>query len=102
MAEPIGQCRPSDAASIRFRSVGCWPCVPMRKEARRSASRFDGSREVIAWIRGFEKKFTETYWLRSPLDLRAWHQIAGRRDWQVPGDADDEQRISGPARRTVP
>jgi hypothetical protein len=29
----------------------------------------DGRREVIAWIRDFEKEFTETYWLRSPIDL---------------------------------
>ncbi len=29
----------------------------------------DGRREVIAWIRDFERKFAETYWLRSPLDI---------------------------------
>jgi hypothetical protein len=29
----------------------------------------DGRREVVAWIRDFEKKFAETYWLRSPLDI---------------------------------
>ena len=30
----------------------------------------DGTQEVVAWIRGFEKKFTETYWLRTPIDLQ--------------------------------
>ena len=29
----------------------------------------DGKREVVAWIRDFEKAFTETYWLRSPIDV---------------------------------
>jgi hypothetical protein len=29
----------------------------------------DGTHEVIAWIRDFEKAFTETYWLRSPIEL---------------------------------
>ena len=31
----------------------------------------DGSREVLAWIREFEKKFEETYWLQQPLDVPA-------------------------------
>jgi hypothetical protein len=30
----------------------------------------DGRQDVVAWIRGFEKKFTETYWLRTPIDLQ--------------------------------
>ena len=29
----------------------------------------DGRREVIAWIRDYERKFAETYWLRTPLDI---------------------------------
>jgi hypothetical protein len=29
----------------------------------------DGRREVVAWIRDFEKKFAETYWLRTPIDV---------------------------------
>ena len=29
----------------------------------------DGRREVIAWIRDYEGKFAETYWLRTPLDI---------------------------------
>ena len=28
-----------------------------------------GRREVLAWIRGFERAFTETYWLRTPMDV---------------------------------
>jgi hypothetical protein len=31
----------------------------------------DGSREIVAWIRGFEKKFEETYWLQDPVVLPA-------------------------------
>ncbi len=29
-----------------------------------------GRREVVAWIRGFEPDFAETYWLRSPVPRR--------------------------------
>jgi hypothetical protein len=29
----------------------------------------DGTVEIVAWVRGFEKKFTETYWLRNPIAL---------------------------------
>ncbi len=29
----------------------------------------DGTVEIVAWIRGFEKKFTETYWLLNPIAL---------------------------------
>jgi hypothetical protein len=29
----------------------------------------DGRREIVAWIRNFEREFTETYWLETPLDL---------------------------------
>lgn len=29
-----------------------------------------GAQEVVAWIRGFEPEFTETYWLRNPIDLK--------------------------------
>ena len=29
----------------------------------------DGRREIVAWIRGFEPDFEETYWLRTPLVL---------------------------------
>lgn len=49
--------------------------VALRPELREGASAGisvvfpDGRREVLAWIRGFEREFTETYWLRSPIDL---------------------------------
>jgi len=29
----------------------------------------DGSREVVAWIRRFERKFEETYWFQEPIDV---------------------------------
>lgn len=29
----------------------------------------DGRREIVAWIRGFDPDFEETYWLRTPLAL---------------------------------
>jgi hypothetical protein len=34
-----------------------------------SLVRPDGTREILAWIRGFEKEFAETYWLRTPADI---------------------------------
>jgi hypothetical protein len=29
----------------------------------------DGRREIVAWIRDFERQFAETYWLREPLEI---------------------------------
>jgi hypothetical protein len=34
-----------------------------------SLVRPDGTREILGWIRGFEKEFAETYWLRTPADI---------------------------------
>ena len=36
----------------------------------------DGSREIVAWIRGFEKKFEETYWLQDPIRLPAGSRLS--------------------------
>ena len=29
----------------------------------------DGRREIVAWIRNFEREFGDTYWLQTPLEL---------------------------------
>ena len=36
----------------------------------------DGSREIVAWIRGFEQDFEETYWLQQPIELRAGARLS--------------------------
>jgi hypothetical protein len=51
--------------------------VAVRPELARGGSvgvavrRADGSRQVVAWIRGYDPDFPATYWLRSPLGLPA-------------------------------
>ena len=62
----------------------------------------DGSREVIAWIRGFEKKFTETYWLRSPIDLPRGARLQVDATGKCRVTLMINKGISGPAPRTVP
>jgi hypothetical protein len=36
----------------------------------------DGSREILAWIRGFEQDFEETYWLQHPIELRSGTRLS--------------------------
>jgi hypothetical protein len=55
------------SASVRLLAVR--PELDEGGSAGISVSLPDGTREVIAWIRDFEKDFTDTYWLRSPIDL---------------------------------
>lgn len=53
----------------RARLLALRPRLDERGSAGISVVLPDGTREVIAWIRGFERKFEETYWLREPIDL---------------------------------
>ena len=36
----------------------------------------DGSREILAWIKGFERQFEETYWLQQPIDVPAGARLS--------------------------
>jgi hypothetical protein len=63
--------RCGDQRLPRGRLVAVRPHLAERGSAGISVVLPDGSREVIAWIRGFEKKFEETYWLQNPVDVPA-------------------------------
>jgi hypothetical protein len=39
------------------------------------ASLPNGRREILAWVRNYEKEFEETYWLQTPLDLPAGSRL---------------------------
>jgi hypothetical protein len=53
----------------RGRLLGVRPSLEEGASAGISVRMPDGRREIVAWIRGFEKEFTETYWLRKPLEI---------------------------------
>jgi hypothetical protein len=36
----------------------------------------DGRREIVAWIRNFDTRFTDTYWLRRPIALTRGARLA--------------------------
>jgi hypothetical protein len=40
----------------------------------------DRRREIIAWIRDFEREFQETYWLQTPLDLPRGSRLVAETD----------------------
>jgi mono/diheme cytochrome c family protein len=40
----------------------------------------DGRREIVAWIRNFEREFEETYWLQTPRDLPPGTRLATEAD----------------------
>jgi hypothetical protein len=60
-----------------------------------------GAQDIVAWIRDFEPEFAETYWLRTPIDLkpgsRLLAQAAGRCSLTIWID-DPSSRRSPPAR----
>ena len=53
----------------RGRLVALRPRLEEGSSAGFAVARPDGRREVVAWIRNFERRFETTYWLRRPLDL---------------------------------
>jgi len=80
---------PSTTAGGRSVDVGCNSAgVPAGrllairpKLAEKSSAGFtlvfpDGTREILAWIRNYEAKFRETYWLRRPVDMPRGTRLA--------------------------
>jgi hypothetical protein len=61
--------RCGERALPRGRLLGLRPRLDEGGSAGISVVFPDGSREIVAWIRGFEKKFEETYWLQDPIAL---------------------------------
>jgi hypothetical protein len=53
----------------RGRLLGVRPRLQEGASAGVSLLLPDGSREIVAWIHGFERKFEETYWLQNPIDI---------------------------------
>ena len=68
--------RCGDQPLTRGRLLAIRPRLHERGSAGFSLIMPDGSREVLAWIQGFEKKFEETYWLHEPIEIPAGARLS--------------------------
>ena len=51
------------------RLIALAPVMPTGASLRLTLSRSDGLEEPLLWVRDFDPKFPETYWLRNPVDV---------------------------------
>jgi hypothetical protein len=51
------------------RVVGLKPVMGKGADLRVTITHADGTQEPILWLRGFDPRFAETYWLRTPIDV---------------------------------
>jgi hypothetical protein len=51
------------------RLVGLKPVLEKGADLRVTITHADGTQEPLLWLRGFDPRFAETYWLRTPIDV---------------------------------
>ena len=64
-----------DSPAPTGRLLGFRPVLQEHGSVRIRTRRATGHEESLGWIRDFDPKFPETYWLRSPLELQAGSRI---------------------------
>lgn len=62
------------------RIVGIEPRLDPKGSVGIAVRQPDGSREIVAWIRGFEPDFRATYWLRNPIVTRRGTRLIATAD----------------------
>jgi hypothetical protein len=51
------------------RLVGVKPALQKGAALRMTITHANGTQEPLLWLRGFDPRFAETYWLRTPIDV---------------------------------
>jgi hypothetical protein len=51
------------------RLVGVKPVLEKGADLRITITHADGTQEPLLWLRGFDPRFAEAYWLRTPIDV---------------------------------